>query len=1017
MGILGNLVVPLLLSVVFLAILDWAMDMRADLQNRRAQNTIENRFHRKFSEFRQFSTYLEQVEQRNAEFKRRIAAAVRRGRLRFPGLKTTGHEGNSSSSKRGKSSPPTFSGSIISQCFEKSFGPEFLPKGTSILGFVLESDFTSVPVEGPFFDTSAGKRRLCKEAFSIAARAHYGQTIPLSERKHLEQRLGQLLGGDFKNLYGFDLLVYDRKGCLTPGFSAGKQNFFLFDTFDLPSSGARKASPLFSYIITFPWSLKPPVREQLRTSLNKVFRGFDGLLGFCLPIETVHGRAILPSNLETSFWRDLRQFRKGSRDKPLSALLPPQTLTKISLQGGDYLLFRKIINRDSNYELWMAAPFNPAGKWSNPLISFFFIVIPLGCCYLLGYTLLWRTPPPITVKQWFHGFLFLIGALPLTALFFAGTLQVESEAFNNRLQAVREAERKLEEIDAGQAALFSNFVEEAKKLCASQTWVDRMTSPDPKNASAAAETGFSWFGRLAHGVKLEKMAWIRLTEDSVEEHDFVFSGKPKGDEQMMVFMMAFKGFDFLDPTLKVIDQKVGGVRRMMTGRVHQFFESVIGRNYMATWLVNRGHGEILHTVDGQHFSFHDVLTNNGKPSAWVFLQTRPREVFEEYLRNTTARLNAGLSRRGNADDGGSSFATCRIVSGSRVRLEPPPSNHNFWRGNRLLEREMENAGRSGENLVSLTDDFATIAHPCAKMPGFIIGSQVSFYQIKEGAKRKFLSLVVLALCLGGLLLLFSGAISHYLVNPILNVGILLGKVAEGDLGVRINLDRNDELGEMTRAFDRMIKGLEERQKLGTFVSRELDSSISKYLEKKEMNRVDVLGAVLVSDIRGFTTISENQPGRDVFQMLNTHFELMVREIQMNQGWVDKFIGDAIVAVFHDEKGVSSCEKAIKAAVGMMKAHEKNKRERMARRQFGFDIGIGIDFGAFRIGVIHSKGRNELTVFGPPREIAEELEGASKKGQFTRIIASPAVVETIPGWTFEKVVGFPAFELKDLDQKR
>ncbi len=544
-----------------------------------------------------------------------------------------------------------------------------------------------------------------------------------------------------------------------------------------------------------------------------------------------------------------------------------------------------------------------------------------------------------------------------------------------------------------------------------------MVSSHPAAASEAARIGSSWFGRLAHGVKLEKMSWLRLTDDGIVDQAFSFSGKPKSDEEVLTYFMAYRGFDYLDPTLQVVTKKVGDFQRMSTKRALQFFESIVGTNFMATWLVNRGHGEILHTVDGQYFTFHDVLTKNGKPQAWAFLQTRPMELFEEYLRGVIARMNAGLSVGGTADEDGSNFATSRIVSGSQVRLEPPPSNSNFWRGNRLLEKEMEAAGRSGENLVTLTDDFATIAHPCAKMPGFTVGSQVSFFKINERAKRQYSNLVALALFLGLLLLVFSETISHYLVNPILNVGFLLGKVAEGDLGVRINLDRNDELGEMTRAFDLMIKGLEERRKLGTFVSRELDASASKYLEKKERKREEVLGAILVSDIRGFTTISEDQPGKDVFQMLNAHFETMVKEIQKYHGWIDKFIGDAVVAVFHDEEGVNACEKAVQAAVGMMKAHEKSNRARIEQRKFGFDIGIGIDFGVIRIGIIRSKGRNELTVVGDPRDFAEELEGASKKGQFTRIIASPTVAASVTGWIFQRIKGYPAFELKDLEPEK
>lgn len=140
-------------------------------------------------------------------------------------------------------------------------------------------------------------------------------------------------------------------------------------------------------------------------------------------------------------------------------------------------------------------------------------------------------------------------------------------------------------------------------------------------------------------------------------------------------------------------------------------------------------------------------------------------------------------------------------------------------------------------------------------------------------------------------------------------------------------------------------------------------------------------SILFSDIRGFTTMSAGMEPDDVVNMLNDYFGALVEAIFKHEGTVDKFIGDAILAVFgspdHDPK---HHEQALQAAVAMQAAMQKVNTARKARGLAACEIGIGLHSGEVLHGFVGTQDRLEFTVVGDAVNRASRYCSAAAAGE-------------------------------------
>ncbi len=135
--------------------------------------------------------------------------------------------------------------------------------------------------------------------------------------------------------------------------------------------------------------------------------------------------------------------------------------------------------------------------------------------------------------------------------------------------------------------------------------------------------------------------------------------------------------------------------------------------------------------------------------------------------------------------------------------------------------------------------------------------------------------------------------------------------------------------------------------------------------------------ILFSDIRGFTSISEKLTPEDLIVVLNDYLAHMTRCIERFDGIVDKFIGDAVMAIFPpDEEGISGVERAALTAL-MMRAELEHFNHTIPDNTPRFEMGIGLHAGPVVAGLIGSPQKRSYTAIGDTVNTASRLEGMTK----------------------------------------
>ncbi len=245
---------------------------------------------------------------------------------------------------------------------------------------------------------------------------------------------------------------------------------------------------------------------------------------------------------------------------------------------------------------------------------------------------------------------------------------------------------------------------------------------------------------------------------------------------------------------------------------------------------------------------------------------------------------------------------------------------------------------------------------------------------------------------------FCFLFSMSLTSPIEKLAEMIKVVAKGnfDIKARSIVKSHDEVGDLATAFDHMTEGLKERDKVKNLFSKFHGSSVAEDLIK---NDIGVGGSnknvtVFFSDIRGFTKFSEGRTPEEVVTMLNEYFAVMVKIINSHGGVVDKFIGDAIMAVWGAPKASDKdTHNAVRACIEMRSALEKLNHLRRNRGQTDIMIGMGLHCGQAISGTIGSDERMEYTVIGDTVNMTSRIE-ASTKAFGSDLLVSEAVYDKV-----------------------
>lgn len=274
-------------------------------------------------------------------------------------------------------------------------------------------------------------------------------------------------------------------------------------------------------------------------------------------------------------------------------------------------------------------------------------------------------------------------------------------------------------------------------------------------------------------------------------------------------------------------------------------------------------------------------------------------------------------------------------------------------------------------------------------------SEETILEVSNEVKRRAIFVAGSAISMA---IFFIFLFSMTLTSPIEKLAEMINLVSKGNFNVkaRAAVRSHDEVGDLAEAFDHMTEGLKERDKVKSLFSKFHGSSVAEDLINKDIGVGGQTKEVVVffSDIRGFTAFSEKRSPEEVVEMLNEYFGVMVKIINSHGGVVDKFIGDAIMAVWGAPKSSDrDAHQAVRACLEMRRALEELNERRIARSQPPINIGMGLHAGKAISGTIGSDERMEYTVIGNTVNTASRIE-ASTKAFGADLLISDTVIERI-----------------------
>ncbi len=248
--------------------------------------------------------------------------------------------------------------------------------------------------------------------------------------------------------------------------------------------------------------------------------------------------------------------------------------------------------------------------------------------------------------------------------------------------------------------------------------------------------------------------------------------------------------------------------------------------------------------------------------------------------------------------------------------------------------------------------------------------------------------------------IFSAIIIAVLMGTWVTAGIikldnLVTSFAQKNFSVRSNLKSNDEVGRLGFSFNHMAETIQEYnarlEKLVDAYGRFVPHDLLKMLDKKSIldvslgDQVQKDMAVLFSDIRDFTSLSETMNPKDNFNFLNSYLGRVGPEIRSHNGIIDKYIGDAVMGLFPDKP-----DDAVEAALAI---HEKIIEFNVHRAKYNLipvKAGVSIHSGKVMLGTLGEMQRMDGTVISDTVNVASRIESLTKKYASNIIISDAAM---------------------------
>ncbi|MDD3001442.1 MAG: adenylate/guanylate cyclase domain-containing protein [Candidatus Riflebacteria bacterium] len=403
-----------------------------------------------------------------------------------------------------------------------------------------------------------------------------------------------------------------------------------------------------------------------------------------------------------------------------------------------------------------------------------------------------------------------------------------------------------------------------------------------------------------------------------------------------------------------------------------------------------------YAVQDQHMYFMNIHANVDSTVRSILIQI-PEHHLEKSFAKSEFKANRLATQDISKDKYELSFFSTRENETSFPEVSP------LWTELKDELRRSKELKTEEYGLISVDNEtFLYLIKPLSAMRSNSLLPCYIFSTNQISSRIKGVTLLLVSLSAAAVLgtTILSLLLASSLLVPIKQIDEAAQRVGTGDLNVLVPEMGEDEMGRLSKTFNEMVKGLREHKKMQAYVSDSVREAIQENDSNSEANieslrnGKNIEATILFSDIRNFTGITEQNPPEKVFNLLNEFLGGVEPIIRMNHGRVDKYIGDAVMAVFHHTSPEHHALSAIKTSVMMMKFLKKMNTARKKQGLFPINIGIGISTGTVLLGDVGSAKRKDLTVIGDEVNLASRLESASKKGRHSKTIFSGSTYKLI-----------------------
>jgi adenylate cyclase len=255
----------------------------------------------------------------------------------------------------------------------------------------------------------------------------------------------------------------------------------------------------------------------------------------------------------------------------------------------------------------------------------------------------------------------------------------------------------------------------------------------------------------------------------------------------------------------------------------------------------------------------------------------------------------------------------------------------------------------------------------AVLPGLAAGSSITF---------AIYVLLGIALTL---------VVAGTLTQPLAEMAAALRRVSAGDLNTRVRVDGADEVGALQDGVNALVATLRDNEHILQTFGRIVEPSVRDHLLSGEVRLGGEVrtASVLFCDLRGFTAMAERTPPAEMVATLNEFFTVLTTWVRTCGGFVDKFIGDALMVVFGlfdppDAAPAPSAAAALRCALGVRDRLADLNAQRTAVGQPPLSVSVGLHTGEVLAGLIGAADRHEYTVIGDAVNVAQRLQQLAKE---------------------------------------